>query len=254
MEPLSAASSLLTIVELSLRATSALVKYASDTQNASAERKLLADEANTLSGRLERRREKSIGSGEDDQWLERRVDLTRQFSGAYDELAKAMKIDASTGKIKSESRAKAVWTLTKWSFTKSEVYALLDRVTRMQTYANTLLLEEQHEMVERIDQRQKNDEDEKQRALVLGWLTPLQMSRTHEAISKRAGTGSGRWFLTSSKFREWQLGPGALLWCPGIRKYCLLGNMRKALTEIELSWCGQDCDSVRMLCHFLDLS
>lgn len=112
-------------------------------------------------------------------------------------------------------------TIVGWSFTKSEIYSMLERITRLQLYANTLLLDEQYSHVERIDTRQEIAQEKRQRSIILGSLTPLQVTTAHENISKRPEQGSGRWFLTSSKFRSWQSGAYKLLWCPGIRKSLL---------------------------------
>ncbi len=51
---------------------------------------------------------------------------------------------------------KGVQTIAKWSFIKSEVYSMPERVTRLQLFANTLLLDEQHCLVERIETRQQD--------------------------------------------------------------------------------------------------
>jgi len=94
---------------------------------------------------------------------------------------------------------------------------VLERITRLQLYANTPLLDDQHSLVERIKDRQQDAQLKELRSDILGWLTPLQMSKIHETISRRPELGSGRWFLTSSQFKGWLAGKVSLLWCPGIR-------------------------------------
>lgn len=54
-----------------------------------------------------------------------------------------LKYDVAAGKVKEEGRYKAIRTAAKWSFTKSEIYSLLERVTRLQQYANLLLSDDQ---------------------------------------------------------------------------------------------------------------
>lgn len=143
MEPISAISALVGLVDVALRTASALVEYTKNTQNASAERKLLAEEAHALSTVLERFRDRTQNARPDEKWLDTRKDLIRQFARAYDDLANSLNLDASTGKLKQESRLKSIRTLSKWSFTKNEVYSLLERITRLQQYASTILLDEQ---------------------------------------------------------------------------------------------------------------
>ena len=62
-----------------------------------------------------------------------------------------MKIDDSTGKTNPGPRTKKFWVVAKRSFAKSEIYASLNRVNRLHSYANTILLAEQHNRMERID-------------------------------------------------------------------------------------------------------
>lgn len=143
MDPFSAAAAVVGLADVALRTASALIEYTNNTQNASLDRKLLAEETYSLSKMLERLRTHLQNPDFDDKWLEERKDLVRQFARAYDELAASLNFDAFTGQLKQESRLKAIRTLSKWSFTKSEVYSLLERVTRLQQYLNMLLLEEQ---------------------------------------------------------------------------------------------------------------
>lgn len=143
MDPFSAVATAVGLADGALRTASALIEYTNNTQNASADRKLLAEETCSLSKMLERLRSRLQSPAFDDKWLEQRKDIVRQFARAYDELAASLNFDVSTGQLKQESRLKAVRTLSKWSFAKSEVYSLLEKITRLQQYANTLLLEEQ---------------------------------------------------------------------------------------------------------------
>ena len=218
MEAFGAAATLPQLVDIALRTTSTLIEYTRNTQNASSDRKLLAEEAQSLSGLLESLRTRAETSHPDDKWLGQRTDLVQQFAQAYEDLATTLKINVNTKQLEKESRVKKVQTIVKWSFTKSEIYSMLERITRLQLYANTLLLDEQHSHVERIDTKQEIAQQKKQSSIILSWISPLQVTTAHETISKRPEQGSGRWFLTSSKFRSWQSGTYKLLWCPGIRK------------------------------------
>jgi hypothetical protein len=143
MEPLSATASVLSLLDITLRTTSALVKYTQDARHASAERKLLADEALLLATILEKLRERVQSARLDDRLLEFLSGLVHQFQRAYDDLAAALKLDPSTGQPKHESRLSAAGATLKWSFSKSEVYSLLEKITRLQQLGNTLLLNNQ---------------------------------------------------------------------------------------------------------------
>ena len=143
MDPISATASILGILDVALRTTSALVDYIKNTQSASSERHLLAEEALSLSKLLERLRDRAQGPNIDTKWIDERVDLVRQFVRAYEDLATSLKFDTTTGQLRQESRIKIIRTLSKWSFTKGEVYSILERITRLQQYANILLMDEQ---------------------------------------------------------------------------------------------------------------
>ena len=143
MEPLSAAAGLFGVVDVALRTTSALVQYAREAKHASSDRKLLAEEAAFLSKLLERLRHRARESRHDGVWLDDHKDIVRQFEQAYDDLAMTLKYDVVAGKMKEQSRLQAARTAAKWSFSKSEVYSLLERVTRLQQYANLLLSDDQ---------------------------------------------------------------------------------------------------------------
>lgn len=143
MDPFSAVAAVVELADVALRTASALIEYANNTHNASLDRKLLAEETYSLSKALERLRTRLQNPDFDGKWLEERKDLVRQFARAYDELAASLNFDIFTGQLKQESRLKTIRTLSKWSFTKCEVYSLLERVTRLQQYLNMMLLEEQ---------------------------------------------------------------------------------------------------------------
>lgn len=143
MDPISGIASVLGVADAALRTTSALIKYAHDIHNATADRELLAGEAATLMTLLEQLRNHARNLGAGDQWLETRKGLIQLFQKAYEDFASLIKFDDSSGQLKQESRFKALRTKTKWSLTKAEVYAMLERVTRLQQYANALLLDDQ---------------------------------------------------------------------------------------------------------------
>lgn len=143
MDPLSATASILSVLDVAVRTTSALIQYANDTRSASIERQVLAEESSCLLTILQRLLDRANEAALDPIWLNSRQSLVRQFQRAYDDLAASLKLDVSTGNIKPESRFKAIRTAAKWSFNKSEVYSLVERVTRLQQYAQTLLLNDQ---------------------------------------------------------------------------------------------------------------
>ena len=219
MEALGAAASVIAVLEGAIRVTSAVIEYSIATKNASADRKLLAEESRALARQLERLKNRfTRKDSSSETWLAEHVDLVRQFSRAYDDLLVSLDLDMSSIDVKAPSHRRAIWAVATWTFTKREVYSVLERLARLQLYANTLLLDDQHSLVEKVHDRQEQALTEELRSTIVSWLSPLQMHNVHAAICKRPEAGSGRWFLTSQQFRRWQEGQTRLLWCPGIRK------------------------------------
>lgn len=142
MDPFTTTASIASLADVAIRTTASLVRYAKDTKNASSEKKFLSEEAQNLSRALQRLRSRA-GAANHEKWLSDHGDVVRQFEVAYDDLAQFLKIDLATGKRKEENRFTAFRTASTWSFTKFEVCSLLERIGRLQDYANTLLADDQ---------------------------------------------------------------------------------------------------------------
>lgn len=51
---------------------------------------------------------------------------------------------------------------------------------------------------------------------ILEWLSPGNLSKTHEVMIRERANNSGLWFLGSQKFQRWASGKGyEFLFCPG---------------------------------------
>lgn len=238
MEPLSVAATVLSLADVALRTSSALVKYSKDVKHASRDRKLLVEEAMFLAKLLERLKERALVSDQDSTWEEGQRDIVGQFAAAYHDLAGLLNFDTSTGQPKDEGRFKAFCTSAKWSFSKAEVYDMLQRITRLQQYTNVLLSDKQQDLLEKLDQQHQEAIDQMQKVSVLNWLSPLQMNQIHQTVSDRVEKGCGQWFLTSSVFLSWMAAINKPLWCwgiPGAGKTVLasitVNNLRKARNE-----------------------
>ncbi|KAL9595168.1 MAG: hypothetical protein Q9179_005091 [Wetmoreana sp. 5 TL-2023] len=119
MDPFSITASLLCVVDAVLRTTTALAKYARDTKDASSDRKFLAEETLFLSKLLQRLRDRAEKARSDETWLADHKDIA--------------------------SKLRAARTMLTWSFSKSEIYSFLERITRLQQHANLLLVDDQQQ-------------------------------------------------------------------------------------------------------------
>lgn len=142
MDPVSLSGLAISCVQVAIQTTSAIIQYANDTRNAKTHIKLLANEAASLQAILRVIEDKLKVSAADPQWILARTHVVRQFQTAYDDLAQMLQLDAS-GVPRRQSGARMVIETATWPFKKSEVYALLERITRIQQYANTFLLTDQ---------------------------------------------------------------------------------------------------------------
>jgi hypothetical protein len=142
MDPFSLTATIVGLADVGIRTTASLIQYAKDTKNVSLEKKCLSEEAQNLSRTLEMLRSRACAANHDN-WFSDHVDVVRQLEAAYDDLAQFLKIDPATGRRKEENRFKALRSASTWSFTKFEVYTLLERIGRLQDYANTLLADDQ---------------------------------------------------------------------------------------------------------------
>ena len=85
---------------------------------------------------LERLKERALTSNQDSTWAEKHRNVVKQFATVYRDLINLLNFDISSGQPKDESPFKALCTSVKWSFSKTEIYDMLQRITRLQQYTN----------------------------------------------------------------------------------------------------------------------
>ena len=215
MDGVSAAAGVLGIVDIAFRTSSALIKYATEVHHASRDRKLLVEEAQFLTKLLEQLKAR-LQTNREPQWIEGNANLFGQFEKAFKDFAAALDINPKDGKPKERSKFKTMTSMAKWPFSKAEVYELLQRVERLQQYARALLSDEQHSILERLEQKQHEATDQKVRTDTLNWISPAQVAQVHQSVSDRAQKGSGTWFLESDAFVSWRDSESEGLWLWGI--------------------------------------
>ncbi|KAL3471355.1 hypothetical protein BJX99DRAFT_263375 [Aspergillus californicus] len=216
MDPFSLTVGIISAADVASRATAGIIGYLKDAKHASAERALLAKEAASLLSLLRNVRDRVRSGSFDSSVLVQQTGLVQQFEAACDGLATALGFDSSTENLKSESRFRELRTATKWFSTKKEVYAILERIARIEQHANTLLLTHQSDLLQRIDQRTQSAESKQLKKSLLEWLSTLQVEQDHHTTSSQALEGSGKWFLALPEVKDWLVGKEKFLWCYGI--------------------------------------
>jgi hypothetical protein len=143
MDPFSLTIGILSAVDIASRVATGITGFLKDARHASAERELLAKEAASLLILLENVRDRVRQGSFDSDAITHQTALVKQFKADCEELASTLGFDPSTESLKLESRFRELRTATKWVSSKKEVYAILERISRIEQHANTLLLSHQ---------------------------------------------------------------------------------------------------------------
>ncbi|KAL4804848.1 hypothetical protein BDV18DRAFT_161941 [Aspergillus unguis] len=214
MDPIN----ILSAADIAFRVLTGVIAYLQDAKNASGERVLLEKEASSLLILLgtvrDRARSGSLGPKSTTQTQQEA--LAQQFKVACDDLAASIGFDPSTAALKQEGRLRELRTAAKWFFTKKDVYTILERISRIEQHANSLLLASQSDLLERIDQRGQKAELKQSKSSLSSWLSTLQAEQEHRTVLSQVSEGSGRWFLALPDYLDWLSGKEKLLWCFGI--------------------------------------
>ena len=141
-----------------------------------------------------------------------------QLQQAYGDLAKILKIDVAVGTLKKEDRLHSFLIAAKWPFSKTDVYSILERVSRLQQYVNAILLADQATALERMSIQHAETARSTAKAEITRRLSPLKMLEVQHTTLSPVPEGSAAWFLQSEKFVSWKAGlrHPSMLWCTGI--------------------------------------
>jgi hypothetical protein len=123
--------------------TTGIIGYLKNFRHASAERALLAKEAASLLDLLENVRAGIRTESLNSVAIAHQAALVQQFQAACDDLAATLGFEPSTESLTVESQYRELRTKAKWFSTKKEVYVILERISRIEQHANTLLLTQQ---------------------------------------------------------------------------------------------------------------
>ena len=140
MEALGVAANAISIVDLALRTTSATITYAKEVFQASEQRRLLANEASSLYSTLVQLRVDTISNSSCEKWLAQNQSLLSQIENSVAEMATLLKFDGSNNALKKERKLQAIATAARWPSTKTNIYAILQQISRLQSYVSTILL------------------------------------------------------------------------------------------------------------------
>ncbi|KAI9768838.1 MAG: hypothetical protein M1840_004652 [Geoglossum simile] len=214
-----------------------VVSYLNDMKDASKEQARVTAEISTVDALLTplQYRIKSTQSG--DPWF---TEVQRLgVKGGPLEQFKSTLMQLKS-KVEQPDRYKKAVGLLSWTFSKTEVSAMLSRVERVKTLVSLALANDIFTLSQKIqedlsdicadvshisgrvtDMQSMLDDQERrasdqERRIIVEWLSPLNFKATQSEVFSQRQDGTGQWLLESEKFKDWVDGTKEGLWCPGI--------------------------------------
>jgi ankyrin repeat protein len=86
-----------------------------------------------------------------------------------------------------------------------------------------------HDSMNGLQQRQDLRDADRERSIILDWLTPIDYYAQQSDFINRRQTGTGKWLLDSAEFQAWLHADKQTLFCPGIP-----GSGKTILTSIVI--------------------
>lgn len=212
---LGTAANVIAVVDLAACTTSALAVYVRGATQSSSVRSLLAQEALLLQDLLQRLLNRVTTSAHDTAWLASHQAALSQLQQAHEDLVKLLKIDIAVGTPKKEDRLHSFLTAAKWPFSKTDVYSILERVSRLQRYVNAILRADQAIALERLSiQHAEVEYQGRDYSMALS----TQNARGAACCSLCRSERFNRMVFAEREVRHWKNGARAhsLLWCSGI--------------------------------------
>ncbi|MCJ1247069.1 hypothetical protein MMC30_004280 [Trapelia coarctata] len=245
MDGLSVAASVISVLQLTLQLTSAVIGYLNDVKDAPKECQQCTIEISNLQSLLITLRYRLQQGKADDPWFTsvRALNIENgpldQFKQALEQLLSRVEIqDGGVQEIKRRLL---------WKFKKGEVFSILARIERLKTLVilalgndhfklsqaikddtlfardNIPILQTNIETIRDTQGLQLNTQKLQldvqklqQHQTIMQWLSPTDFpAQQHDIISRRQ-KDTGQWFLDSPVFKGWLQGADKILFCPGI--------------------------------------
>ncbi|KAJ6530005.1 ankyrin repeat-containing domain protein [Mycena vulgaris] len=141
---------------------------------------------------------------------------------AFEDTMRRCSMKLQAGGVFSQVTKPISWAL--WD--KKEAKADLEKVERFKSLLNTWLtmdiwdLAQQHDNIltslELSAREQRQHINDTERTAILEWMSPVNSFERQADVFSTWQPGTGRWFLASPEFREWENAAGTTLWCHGM--------------------------------------
>lgn len=137
MEPLSVATSIVTILQLTVK----VLDYINNAKNASEEQRKIASEASSVQGMLMNLRVRVGAACKDDPWFNQ-IKLMNTQDGSLDQMAKILQ--RMVDKIETTNKWGEIRNTLEWKFSRAEMMEALEHIERLKSlvylvFTNNLL-------------------------------------------------------------------------------------------------------------------
>ncbi|KAI9737778.1 MAG: hypothetical protein M1834_009146 [Cirrosporium novae-zelandiae] len=209
MDPLSAASSIIAVLQL----TGTVVKYLNGVKNASSAIKALLLEVSTVQGILTSI--KDIGNEAKQTWISNDLipDLIKLLKGLEKKLAP---VQQATGLRRAKNKLA-------WPFKEGDFKVTLASVERLKLFFRLALQTDHFKDTQLgIERLQINTQDIRSRQIdmerrdILKWLSSYDVSANHNAACNKHEPTTRSWFFQLEEFKSWKGGSGGMIWIHGI--------------------------------------
>ncbi|KAK3697687.1 hypothetical protein LTR37_017336 [Vermiconidia calcicola] len=276
-EPLSMAASIIALIQI----TNSAVGYLYSVRGASREREAMISEATNLLGLLNGLRFRVESSNSDNEWFNALRGLATE-NGALDQCKQALELLQE--KLAPSHEKRKMKDALGWHFKQNEVDRILERLGRLSSLVNVALEEDHFTLSQAIQYgmltigedtaaiRQSTAtlvDDNKlltgmatgimvntafiadQRSLAIAdWLSANDNSKQQADIMARHQSDTGRCFLESDAFREWEQGKYRILLCPGVPGAGKTMMAALAIDHLQKTARNRDSPVVFLYCNY----
>lgn len=211
MDGLSAAASVIAVIQISLQVYDLCQSYHSGVKNAREDIEHLSNEVWSLKGILTNLKDLAENPGSTNQ---SKLDSLTQQNGPLQQCQKDLdelvtKLSDAKGK---NNMRKWGFRALKWPFSSKDVEKLLETIGRhKETFSLALTVDIKAEL--------RNFHDNEHWQKIRRWLSPPDPSSNYNTARDSYQPTTGDWFLGSKEFREWRAKSNSFLWLYGIRRH-----------------------------------
>ena len=223
MEPLGAAASIITLLELVHKITILCLNVRSRINNATPDLVRLINEVKSLRGILEGLVDLSTDDSIKDGARLRHLDTLGEPNGILSECSSELREFETWLQKALNSSTNTLVGPIKWVFKEKDVSRRLEGIARVKSTLqlglaadHTQLLLESRSATLSLTNTVNSSHAKHYRRTVVDWLASLASQTNTNFQPKDSACSTGHWFLYGTEFEDWKASPHSLLWLHGI--------------------------------------